>query len=158
MENKENTSVQEEIIQKEEEGLNRRQRALKRFLEDNFESGKFFTIEEVCKGVKDQDGYWYVLNTDPYVHDKCKKLSDDVRTINWTFTDGYKVIIKDSKGGIKLAENRKEFDNWWDAEHKSIYLNNLKAKVERDGIVPIINQRGRVLDVAEMKPVEVYKK
>lgn len=149
--------------EKKEQQLNARQKCLKKFLEDNFESGKFFSIEEICKGVKDKDGYWYVLNTDPYVHDKCLKLSNDVRTINWTFTDGYKVIIKDTKGGIKLAENETEFKAWWDAEHKkvekkSIYLNNIKAKIERDGIAPFINQRGRVLDLEEIKPVEVFMK
>ena len=143
--------------------LETRQLALKNFLEKNFQSGKFFSIEEICKGVKDSEGnYWYVLNTDPYVHDKCIKLSNDIRTINWTFTDGYKVIIKDSKGGCKYAENQKEFDAWWNAEHKKIedkakYLNNLKAKIERDGTLPFINLHGRVLEQNEMKPVEVFK-
>ena len=144
--------------------LERRQLALKNFLEQNFESGKFFSIEEICKGVKDENGdYWYVLNTDPYVHDKCVKLSNDIRTINWTFTDGYKLIIKDSKGGCKYAENKDEFDAWWNEEHdkveqKSKYLNQLKAKVERDGIIPLVNLHDRPLALNEMKPVEVFKR
>lgn len=144
--------------------LERRQRALKNYLEAHFESGKFISIEEICKGVKDENGdYWYVLNTDPYIHDKCAKLSKDVREINWCFTDGYKVIIKDEKGGVKYCESKAEFDAWWQQEHDKIetkyqYLNNLKAKIERDGIIPIINQRGRVLEEKEMKPVEVFKR
>ena len=149
--------------EKKETRLESRQRALKTFLEKNFESGRYFSIEEIVNGVKDKDGnYWYVLNTDLLVHDKCIKLSNDIRKINWTFTDGYKVIIKDKKGGCKYVESKEEFDAWWNEEYARVerkyqYLNNLKTKIERDGIVPLINQRGRVLDVDEMKPVEVYK-
>lgn len=164
-------TIEEEYLEKKQKQdvkptrLERRQLALKNFLEKNFESGKFFSIEEICNGVKDENGdYWYVLNNyDPYNHDKCATLSNDIRKINWTFTDGYKLIIKNSKGGCKYAENRAEFDAWWNEEHERIekkyqYLNQLKAKVERDGIIPLVNLHDRALGINEMKPVDVFKK
>ena len=168
---KETKTIEEKYLEEQQKKdvrltrLERRQRALKNFLEQNFESGKFFSIEEICKGVKDENGdYWYVLNDyDPYNHDKCAKLSNDIRKINWTFTDGYKLIIKDSKGGCKYAESKAEFEAWWNEEHEKVeqkykYLNQLKAKVERDGMVFLFNQLGRPLGEKEMKPVEVFKK
>ena len=55
-------TIEEEYLEKKQKQdvkptrLERRQLALKNFLEKNFESGKFFSIEEICNGVKDENG------------------------------------------------------------------------------------------------------
>ena len=69
----------------------------------------------------------------------------DVRVINWNTNNGYKIIIKDEKGGIKLAESKEEFDQWYDREYSKIekayqYLNTIKSKTSWDGVMPIINK------------------
>lgn len=152
-------------INKEEEkksGLTTRQHALKTFLEVNFIPGHFFSIEEICKKFLDKDGEpYYELNTNPYNHDKCIALSNDIRAINWCITERYKLIIKDEKGGCKLAENEKEFDAWRQKEIDKLepkwkFLNNLKWKQDRDGTVPIVNLNNRALTPEETKPVDVY--
>jgi len=126
--------------------LTTREWVLKNWLEHHFISGRYWSIEEICDLVKDRDGNnAYKLNTDPYKHDKCIELSNDVREINWSVEEGYKIIVKDSKGGIKLCESREEFDTWRNNELAKIepkwkFLNNLKWKAERDGTVPIYNQ------------------
>ena len=138
--------------------------ALKRFLEDNFVSGRYYSIEELVESVRDSQGNkYYQLNTNPYTHDKCVALGADIKKINWNCNQGYSIIIKNEKGGAKLCESEEELNKWRDAELKKVekkyqYLNNLKWKAERDGTVPIINQNMRVLEEKELKPVEVYKK
>lgn len=137
--------------------LTPRQHALRNYLDNNFESGKYFSIEEICNA-----GLGYELNTNPKSHDKCIALSNDVKAINWCVTERYKIIIKNKKGGVKLCESEEEFNNWRDNELKKLerkyqYLNTLKYKEQRDGTTPFINQAGRVLDIDEIKPVEVFK-
>ena len=137
--------------------LTPRQHRLRNYLEEHFESGKFFSIEELCNA-----GLGYELNTNPKTHDKCIALANDIKAINWCITERYKIIIKNKKGGCKLAENEQEFNEWREAELKKVqkkyaYLNNLVYKESRDGTIPLINQAGRVLEADEMKPVEVYK-
>ena len=137
--------------------LTPRQHALRNFLDNNFEGGKYFSIEEICNA-----GLGYELNTNPKSHDKCIALSNDVKAINWCITERYKIIIKNKKGGVKLCESEAEFNEWRDAEMKKVerkyqYLNTLKYKEQRDGTTPFINQAGRVLDIDEIKPVEVFK-
>ena len=61
------------------EKMTTRQHALKNWLDENFVSGKFFTIEEVVVGVVDSEGKpYYTLNKNPKKHDKCIALSNDV--------------------------------------------------------------------------------
>ena len=149
-----------------EKGLTPRQWCLKRFLEDNFIPGHFFSIEELVRGVLLPNGEpAYKLNTDPHKHDKCIALSGDIKTINWSCQEGYKIIIKDSFGGAKLCESEVEFNTWRNAELEKVnkkyqYLNNLKWKADRDGIAPIINQAGNPVDYdkKDLKSVEVYMK
>lgn len=144
--------------------LNTRQWLLKKYLEEHFESGRFITIEEICFNVKFADGeLCYNYNENPYNHDKCAVLSADVRSINWSVDEGWKIIIKDKKGNIKLCESREEFENWRAEQLKPMekkwkYLNNLVYKSHQDGSAPMINLAGRVLDLDEIKVVEVYKK
>ena len=138
--------------------LTPRQHRLRNWLTANFESGRFFTIEEICAA-----DIGYTLNTNPKTHDKCIALSQDIRTINWNICERYKIIIKNSKGSCKLAESEQEFNEWRNAELEKVtkkyqYLNNLKWKAERDGTVPVINQAGRALKPEETKVVEVYQK
>ena len=114
---------------------------LKDYLEQHFESGKFITIEEICEAMPE----YYTLNTNPYNHDKCAVLSNDVRQINWNVCEGQKIIVKDTKGNIKLCESEEEFNAWREHELKPLqkkwmYLNNLKYKVARDGEMPLLNQ------------------
>lgn len=140
------------------EKLTTRQHRLRDWLEDNFIPGRFFSIEEICAA-----GLGYTLNTNLRVHDKCAALGADVRAINWQIADRYKIIIKDSKGGCKLAESKKEVDDWIQSEKDKLekkyqYLNTIKWKEERDGTVPVVNLKDRALTPEETKEVEVYKK
>ena len=137
--------------------LTTRQHRLVDYLKDNFVSGKYFSIDVLCSA-----NLGYVLNTNPKVHDKCAMLGSDIRAINWAIAERYSIIIKDKKGGCKLAESEQEFNAWREDEKAKIdrkyqYLNNLKYKADRDGTVPIVNLNDRVLDLEEIKEVEVYK-
>lgn len=142
-----------------------RQHTLKNWLETNFVSGKFFTIEEIVENVKDINGNpYYKLNTDPYNHDKCITLSNDVKQLNWaTNVERYIPIIKDKKGSIKLCENKQELETYVQKEKERVkntyqYYNHLDSLIRIDGSVPFINLANRVLDDKEIKPVEVYMK
>jgi len=144
-----------------ENGLTPRQWALKRFLEYNFVAGRFFTIEEICENVYLPNGCRaYELNTDPRKHDKCIALSNDVREINWNVVEGYKILVKDKKGGVKLCETEIEFNEWKEKELAPIikkyqYLNNLKWKAKRDGMVPLINNANNPNDA--FTPISVFE-
>lgn len=125
--------------------LNTRQWILKMWLEKVQVSGKYFSIEEVVEQCTYKGEHLYKLNRNPRIHDKCLQLSEDVRVINWNTNNGYKIIIKDEKGGIKLAESKEEFDRWYDREYSKIekayqYLNTIKSKTSWDGVMPIINK------------------
>lgn len=143
-----------------ENGLTPRQWALKRFLENNFISGRFFSIEEICENVYLPNGYRaYELNTNPRKHDKCIALSNDVREINWNVCEGYKILVKDKKGGVKLCETRKEFEEWRENELKPIerkckYLNNLVWKKNEDETVPLFKKSLAPNDAFE--PISVF--
>ena len=137
--------------------LNTRQHNLKNWLEDNFESGRYFTIEEICNA-----GIGYYLNTDPKSHDKCITLSHDVKKLNYaTNVERYIPIIKDKKGSIKLCESKQELTDFVDKEFKRLentykYLNHLKGLEEVDGTVPCINLADRALSPEEVKEVHIY--
>ena len=139
--------------------LTPRQHALKNYLATHFESGKFFTIEEICDA-----GLGYELNTNPYSHDKCVALGSDVKQLNWaTDVERYTPIIKNSKGSIKLCESEEELRAFVDKEKRKVekayqYANHLQSLIYVDGQVRFINLANRVLDENEMKPVDVYKK
>ena len=161
------SELMSEILESEEQEiveikLTSRQWALKRFLENNFRSGYYFSIEELVENVRDSEGnQYYKLNTNPRVHDKCVALGSDIKAINWNCNQGYKIIIKNEKGGAKLCESEEELNNWRNAELKKVekkfqYLNNLKWKAKRDGTMPILNQN--LNEVKDLKPVEVYQK
>lgn len=146
------------------EPLHTRQHTLKNYLEAYFISGKFFTIEEIVAGVKDSDGNpCYRLNKNPYVHDKCIALSQDVKKLNWaTNVERYIPIIKDKKGGIKLAETKEELEAFVKSEKRKVekaneYANHLQSLIDLDGTMPIINLANRALTPDEMKVVGVYK-
>ena len=140
-------------------GLTTRQHRLKDWLKENFESGRYFTIEEICRA-----GLGYELNTNPYIHDKCVALGNDVRDINWLA--GYKryiPILKDTKGSIKLAESKAEVDTYIQglkdkAERYYQYANHLASLAQTDGEIPFINLNNRVLNDNEITPVEVFKR
>lgn len=144
----------------EQKGLTTRQHRLKDFLEQHFISGKYWSIEEICENVKYGDGTpCYILNTDKAKHDKQIQLSADVRAINWNCVDGYKIIIKDKYGGMKLCESEEELNTWKNkelakVERKYQYLNNLKYKANRDGQAPIYNQA--LNENKENKITQVY--
>lgn len=145
----------------EQEKLSTRCWCLKKFLEDNFKSGYYFSIEELVENVRDANGLpYYKLNKNPYTHDKCVALGSDIKAINWNCNQGYKIIIKNEKGGAKLCESEEELNAWRDAELKKVekkyqYLNNLKWKADRDGTMPILNQN--LKPVEDLKVVDVYK-
>jgi len=150
--------------EKKAKGLTTRQRRLKDWLDNNFQSGKFFSIEEVVKGVVDKDGIpYYTLNKNPHKHDKCLSLSRDVRAINFNITDRYIPIVKDTKGGIKLAENEQEIKTFVGRLQKQVenqckYFNTIIYKSKLDGTVPLFTFAGRVLGEDEIKPVDAYKR
>ena len=150
--------------EKRQKGLTTRQHRLKDWLNDNFVSGKFFSIEEVVKGMVDKEGKpYYELNKNPRKHDKCIALSHDVRAINFNITDRYIPIIKDKKGGIKLAENEDEVKTFVGRLQKQVenqckYYNTIIYKSKLDGTVPLFTLAGRVLAEDELKPVDAYKR
>ena len=72
--------------------LTSRQHRLVDYLKDNFVSGKWFTIEELCSA-----NLGYILNTNPRVHDKCASLGADIRAINWAIASRYSIIINCNK-------------------------------------------------------------
>lgn len=139
--------------------LTTRCHSLKNYLEANFVSGKYFTIKEICEA---NIGYTY--NTNPYCHDRCIALSQDVKALNWaTNVERYIPIIKDKKGSIKLCETREELEAFVESEKKKVekaneYANHLKSLIQVDGTLPFINLASRVLTESEIKPVEVYAK
>ena len=143
--------------------LESRQHRLKDFLEANFISGKYWTIEEIVDLVRDSEGNpYYKLNVNPFTHDKCITLANDVKELNWhTNRERYIPIIKDSKGSIKLCENKKELEDYVAKEKAKYenaykYYNHLNSLTELEGTMLFINQANRVLDSDEMKPIEVY--
>lgn len=145
--------------------LETRQHALKTWLEANFVSGKYFTIEAVIKGVKDSEGNcYYQLNTNPSTHDKCIALSNDVKQLNWhAGRERYIPIIKDNKGSIKLCENKEELETFTQelkrkVENAHKYANHLQSIIDLQGTMPFINQATRVLEEDEIKPIEVFAK
>lgn len=152
--------MEQEKKLKTQNKLSTRQHILKDYLKDNFVSGKFFSIEEIIENVKYSDGTpCYVLNHNPRNHDKCATLSEDIRTINWSMVDGWKIIIKNDKGGCKLAENKEEFDNWYDKEYakansKIVYLNVLKSKANDDKSIPLYKKN--LTENKSNTPIESY--
>ena len=133
-----------------------RQKALIDYLNEHFESGKFITIEEICRGVVDEDYKpYYKYNTNPYNHDKCAVLSSDVRDLNWNVNEGCQIIVKDPKGNVKLCESEDEFKAWRAKELEPLdkkwkYLNNLVYKSWQDGATDLFDK--------DSKPKEVFKK
>lgn len=147
----------------EQKGLTTRQHRLKNFLKDNFISGKFFSIREICENVKYSSGeHCYKYDDSITTHDHCVELGNDVRAINACLVDGWKLIIKDKKGGVKLAENEQEFKTWWNAEakkvdDKKIKLNMMLSKAQEDGIMPIINKANNPVDTTkDLTPIDAY--
>lgn len=141
-----------------------RQQLLKQWLVDNFQSGRYYSIEEVVASVVDENGdYVYRLNKNPYNHDKCAVLSNDVRQINWSVDEGWKIIIKDTKGGIKLCETEEEFKTWKEhekepVERKCKYLNQLVFKVKRNGEMPFLDGSNNPVPIDNLKPIESFGK
>ena len=122
------------------------QKALNDYLTNNFEYGKWFSIEEICENVKDDLGFKiFELNTNPKCHDKCIKLSRMVREINYNYDDKQRLIIKNKQGAIKFAESKEEFDAWRKGELDKLeskwkYLNSLVWKERQDGAIPLYNE------------------
>lgn len=152
----------EQLRQERQEFLTKnltpRQHRLIDYLKDNFQSGKYFSIEEICS-----TNLGYELNKNPKIHDKCVALGNDIRKMNWVIGSRYSIIVKDKKGGCKLCESKEEFEDWKQSElipleRKWKYLNNLEYKANQDGTVPCVNLNDRALTPEEMKVVEVYKK
>ena len=144
-------------------GLTTRQHRLKDWLKEHFESGRFFTIEEVVAGVVDSEGVpYYTLNTNPRTHDKCVALGSDVKELNWhTNRDRYIPIIKDNKGSIKLCESREELEEYIAKEKRKVekaykYYNHLNSLIAIDGTMPFINLANNVVE--NIKPIDVYAK
>lgn len=145
--------------------LETRQHRLKDFLEANFVSGKYFTIEEIVANFVDSEGNpYYKLNTNPYTHDKCITLANDIKALNWaTARERYIPIIKDSKGSCKLAESQEELEDYIAKEKKKVekhyqYYNHLTSLIELEGTIPFINLANRTLDDNEIEPLEVFKR
>lgn len=137
--------------------LTPRQHRLIDYLEENFESGKFFSIESLCSA-----DLGYELNTNPKCHDKCIALGNDIRQINWKIGHRYSIIVKDKKGGCKLCESQKEFDSWKKSELEPLetkwkYLNNLSYKASWQDTAPLINLNNRALDTDEIEFIDVFK-
>ena len=136
---------------------------LKNYLEAHFVSGKYFTIEEIVANVKDSEGKpIFTLNTRPQTHDRCIKLANMVKELNWaTNVERYIPIVKDKNGGIKLAENKAELEDFikglkHKVENANKYANHLQSIIDLQDTMPFINLANRCLNEDEMKPIEVY--
>lgn len=145
--------------------LTTRQWRLKDFLEKHFEPGRFFSIREICDSVKFTDGSnCYKYDDRPTSHDRCVALGNDVRSINWEQCEGWKLIIKDKQGGVKLAESTEEFEKWWKEQHDALenrykLLSVMKTKAEKDGMMPIFNMKLNPVDPNKnLKPIDAYMK
>lgn len=157
-----NLALKIERLKKEREefltkNLTPRQHRLVDYLEDNFKKGKYFSIEEICA-----TNLGYELNTNPYSHDKCVALGNDIRQINWKIGSRYSIIVKDKKGGCKLCESKEELETWREEEKKPLitkleYLNNLKYKASFHDQVVLINLNDRALEEDEYDFVKVFK-
>ena len=137
--------------------LTTRQHRLVDYLEEHFVSGKYFSIEQLCNA-----DLGYELNTNPYTHDKCVALGNDIRQINWKIGSRYSIIVKDKKGGCKLCESREELENWREEEKKPLttkleYLNNLEYKASFHDQLVLINLNDRALENDEYEFVDVFK-
>ena len=139
--------------------LNTRQHRLKNWLEENYISGKWFTIEEICKA-----NIGYVLNTNPHIHDKCLDLSRDVKALNWaTNVERYIPIIKNTKGSIKLCESEEELKDFVAKEKKKVenankYANHLQSLISVEGTCPFINLSNNAIELSKIKPIDIYQK
>lgn len=159
----ENKQVQKGTTKKAK-GLTTRQKALRQWLDDNFVQGKFFSIEEVVSGVVNEEGIpYYTLNKNPKTHDKCVSLANDIKQLNRKTIDNFIPIIKDDKGGCKLAENSEELKEFIEdlrreAKNKAIYCNTIISKTNMEGIIPLIDVQDRVIELENLKPIEVYKR
>lgn len=148
---------------KRERVLNTRQKELRKWLDDNFVSGKFFSIEEIVKDFKDEEGKpYYELNHNPKKHDRCLLLANDIKAINRLQKENFIPIVKDNKGGCKLAENKEEVKEFIEvlraeAKNKAIYCNTIISKTNMQDMIPFIDFADRVLAPDEVKPVNVYK-
>lgn len=138
---------------------------LKNYLEAHFVSGKYFTIEEIVANVRDSEGKpIFALNTRPQTHDRCIKLANMVKELNWaTSVERYIPIIKDNNGSIKLAENKEELEHFINGlkrkvENANKYANHLQGLIDLADTIPFINQANRLLKDSEIKPIEVYAK
>lgn len=138
---------------------------LKNYLIEHFISGHYYSIEEIVEKVRyDDDTPLFKLNTNPYTHDKCFKLSKMVKELNWaTNVKRYIPIVKDKFGGIKLAENKSELEGFIkDLKHKvenaNKYANHLQSLIDLQDTIPFINLANRVKTESEMKPIEIYAK
>lgn len=152
-------TLRKKIIQEHTQGINTRQLILRTWLEKNFAKGRYFSIEEICEQVTYCGEHLYQLNKNPRIHDKCLQLSEDVRTINWNTVDGYKIIVKDEKGGIKLCESKEEFEEWYNDEIATMeikyqYLNTMKQKAKWDGVIPLIDKANN--PVKKYEPIDVF--
>lgn len=161
-EQQKNLALKIEKLKKEREefltkNLTSRQHRLVDYLEDNFKKGKYFSIEELC-----DSSLGYELNTNPYSHDKCVALGNDIRQINWKIGSRYSIIVKDKKGGCKLCESKEELETWREEEKKPLitkleYLNNLEYKASFHDQVVLINLNDRALEEDEYNFVKVFK-
>lgn len=138
---------------------------LKNWLEAHFVSGKYFTIEEIVENVRDGEGKpIFVLNTKPTTHDRCIKLANMVKELNWaTNVERYIPIVKDKNGGIKLAENKAELEDFirglkHKVENANKYANHLQSIIDLQDTMPFINLANRCLNEDEIKPIEVFAK
>lgn len=90
-----NETTLDELWEKEQEqsSLKTKHHILKNWLENNFVSGKYFSIEEIIENVRYADGTpLFKLNTNPKIHDKCIKLSKMVKDLNWAKKTSLPVI------------------------------------------------------------------
>lgn len=161
----ESKTTDEELIEKLRQerlefftkNLTPRQHRLIDYLENNFEQGKYFSIESICDAE-----LGYELNTNPKTHDKCISLGNDIRQINWKIGHRYSIIVKDKKGGCKLCESQQEFNEWKQSElapleRKWKYLNNLSYKASWHDTAPLINLNDRALETNEIEFIDVFK-
>lgn len=129
--------------------ISARRSALLDYLRSCFVPGVYISIMDICTNVvihdpdTDEDFHPYKFNFNPYIHDHCAVLGSDIRAIDWGALNGtHEIIIRDSRGYVKLCESMEEFIQWRDRElvplvKKYKFLSTLKNRAKLDGTVPM---------------------
>lgn len=109
--------------------------------------GRHTTQQEICEKIPS-----FVLNKDPFAHDKCVRIWTAIKNINYASSLEYIIIYKDFEAWIGNKEETDEYivNLWWGAisPRMSRYW-NLKRKANRHGQGKAFDEDGNPIDELE---------